>query len=132
MARLQAQKKNYNEAILVNTKGHIAEGSRSNIFLVKRGILYTPSLDSGCIPGIARGIILKLARQNHIRAVEAKIRIKDLLSADEAFISNSLMKIMPLVKVNGVSLSDARPGEMTQILLKRYREIAIRRREVSL
>ena len=123
LARQAAYKRGADEAILLNTKGEVAEGSRSNIFLVKKKVLYTPLLDSGCIPGIARGIVFRIAKRIKVRVFKQRMRVKDLLNADEAFLTNSLMEIMPLVKVNNILIARGLPGRITEMLLKKYREL---------
>jgi len=84
------------EALLLNSTGHLAEGSISNIFLVKDGRVMTPALDCGLLPGIMRGIVLEACD-----AEEAKYDLDDLHAADEIFCTNSLRGIMPVKRVLG-------------------------------
>lgn len=113
-----AQAKGYDEAILLNRKGDILEASRSNIFIVKDGILLTPGLKSGCLDGITRWAVIKRARKAGISVREADLKPSDLLAAKEAFLTNSLWKIMPLTWLNHRPIGDGKPGRMTTGLIK--------------
>ena len=85
LAYQEARKNNFDEALLLNTRGFLAEASRANIFLVKDNCLITPALDCGCPPGITRDTVLALARKEKIKAIEARLTLEDLERAREAF-----------------------------------------------
>src|SRR3989338_8551339 len=119
----QEAKKNADEAILLNTRDFLAEASRANIFLVKDNCLLTPSLDCGCLPGITRDTVLGLAAKERIKVIETKLKPGDIQRADEAFLTNSLIELMPLVSVDGRPVNKGQPGEITLRLLKRYRAL---------
>ena len=122
MARQEARAANVEQAIQLNDKGKIAEASNGNLFLVKDNILKTPKVSGGIIPGIVREVILELAPQLNIKAMETDMELDELLSADEAFITNVLMEVMPLVSVNGQNIGSGKPGEITRKLMKAYRD----------
>ena len=122
MARQEARVANVEQAIQLNDKGKVAESGNGNLFLVKDGILKTPALSCGIIPGIVREVILELAPQLDIEAAETDIELEELLSADEAFLTNVLMEVMPLVSVDGHTIGLGKPGDITRRLLKAYRE----------
>ncbi len=84
------------EGIWLNSRGQIMEGTRSNIFFVKDGHLYTPSLESGCLAGIRRRIVIEKALELTIPFSEGVYYPEDLLNADEVFLTNSLMDVMPV------------------------------------
>ena len=121
LARRFAQIKGYNEAIMLNTKGSVVEGSYSNLFIVKNKILFTPSLDCGCLPGIARGVVLDLAKKLKIKVKETRIALKELISADEVFVTNSLIEVMPVTYIKDKKINKGITGEITGILSKQYR-----------
>ena len=123
LAYQEARKNNCDEALLLNTRGFLAEASRGNIFLVKDKCLLTPALDCGCLPGITRDTVLTLARKEKIKAIEARLTLEDLKRAQEAFLTNSLIELMPLVSVDGRPVNKGQPGEITLRLLKRYRAL---------
>ncbi len=121
LAYQEAKKNSFDEALLLNTKGFLAEASRSNIFLVKDNCLLTPGLDCGCLPGITRDTVLALAGKEKLKTVEARLTLEDLARAKEAFLTNSLIEIMPLVSLDGQPVNKGQPGEITLRLLRRYR-----------
>lgn len=123
LARQEAQRKKADEAILLNTQGFISEGSRSNIFIVKKNELATPSIDCGCLPGITRQVVFDIAARMSLKIREKRILPKELFSADEAFATNSLIEIMPLTFVNGKPVGRAKPGEITKFILEKYRSL---------
>ncbi len=95
-AFLQAQSQGFDEALLLNKRGHIFEASRANIFWIKDGQLYTPPLSSGCLNGITRQQVIKQARSLKIRVQEKNLTPQTLKKADTAFLSNSLIGIKPI------------------------------------
>jgi branched-chain amino acid aminotransferase len=123
LARREAESQSTDEAILLNTQGYLAEGSRSNIFLVKNKKIFTPSSDCGCLAGIIRKIVIELARKEGLRVFEQKIPPKDLFNADEAFLTNSLIEVMPLSKVNRRNIGSGQRGGISALLLDRYQEL---------
>ncbi|MFC1925594.1 aminotransferase class IV [Chloroflexota bacterium] len=111
------------QAILLNEQGYLAEGSTSNIFSISGNTLLTPNEDSGILPGITRGAVLELAPTLGMEVEERKISLDELLQADEAFFTNSLMEIMPLTQVSGQTIGSGRPGTGTQQLMTAYKEL---------
>ena len=103
MSNLIARKKcieiGANEVIFLNTDGYIAEGSVSNIFWVKDGNIYTPEISCGLLAGIMRGIVIEASKKNGIKVIEGNFKWEELLASDEIFLTNSLMKIMPVSEV---------------------------------
>lgn len=122
LAKRKASSLNFDEAIFLNTKGNIAEGTVSNIFLLKEEKLITPSLASGILPGITREVVLELALENHMIVEERDVAKTELFSADECFLTNSLMEIMPLIKVGTKGIGSGKPGRVTTELLNKYRK----------
>lgn len=116
----QAKASGFDEALLLNDRGNITEASRSNIFFVKDKTIFTPSLLSGCLNGITRRAIFDLARKNRIEAYEGKFTPYDLYGADEAFLTNSLMGVMPLVSVEKNRIGGASPGKITKFFMRKY------------
>jgi len=109
----QAKEKGYDEALILNSRGDLAECSRSNIFLVKNETLFTPSLGCGCLPGITRRAVIDLAKKYNIMVYEGKFTPRDLAGAEEAFLTNSLMGIMPVNKC----------GKTTAFLIRKYNSL---------
>jgi branched-chain amino acid aminotransferase group I len=123
LARTAARVSGYDEAIVLNEQGHVAEGTTTNIFLVANGELITPSLESGVLPGITREAVLEMARIAGITAIERLVKSEELLEAQEAFLTNSILEVMPLVSVEGKPIGAGKPGKMTKDLLAAYRKL---------
>ena len=120
-AYVEALERGCDEAILLNSRNKIVEGSRANIFFVKGGILYTPAVGCGCLNGITRRIVMRQARRLGIPCQVVFADVNRLLEADEAFVTNALMGVMPLVWVNGRAIGGGKAGPITGKLRKAYR-----------
>jgi len=119
LSRQEAIAAGADEAVFLNESGHITEASASNLFLVKNNIVITPNIESGILPGITRSIILNLALGMGIKTDETQIELDELLNADESFLTNSLMEVMPLTDVGGNFTGNGEMGKITglQIIL---------------
>jgi len=124
LARTAARASGYDEAIFLNEKGHVAEGSTTNIFLVTNGELVTPSLESGVLPGITREAVLEIAGTSDIRATERPVTLEELVEAEEAFVTNSILELVPLVSIDEKPIGTGKPGKLTSDLLADYRKLA--------
>ena len=100
-AFLQAKEKGFDEAILLNAKNELVEGARTNLFFVKDGVLMTPAIRCGCLNGITRSCVLKLARQLRLPVKTVRAKAPSLLKADEAFLTNSVSGLVPLRELDG-------------------------------
>ncbi|MFA5384028.1 MAG: aminotransferase class IV [Eubacteriales bacterium] len=116
LAKRHAQTRGWDEALFLNTSGNLAEGSMSNIFLVKNGGVITPNPGEGLLPGIIRHYLLEKCIALGIPAEERIVSEKELWEADECFLTNSLMGVIPLVKINGKKIGDGRPGIISRKL----------------
>lgn len=119
LAGLEARNKGYTEAILLDFKGHIAEGPGENVFMVKKGILITPQKGT-ILPGITRDSVLKLAKDHGIKTKERTVTVKDFLNADEAFFTGTATEIEAMVKVNGQKIGNGKIGPVTARLKQSY------------
>jgi branched-chain amino acid aminotransferase len=117
-----AQQARCSEAIWFTTSKHLAEGSISNIFVIRDGVLRTPPLDTPVLPGIARELILELAGSIDLKVEETPLGIDDLLDADEVFLTNSMMQVMPVVRVEKHEIRGGVVGTSTRRLLGLYQE----------
>jgi len=120
LARREAKERGADEAILLDHAGHVAEGAASNVFCVRGGRLLTPPLDMNILPGVTRGCVIELARESGIEAAEARFGAEELKTADEVFLTNSLMEVMPVGLIDGVA-PQAIPGSMTAALASSYK-----------
>jgi len=130
IAKMEAKESGFNEGIMVNTDGFVAEGTVSNIFMVKGDSLSTPAKDMGLLPGITRQAVLEIAEAKRMKVEERKITLNQLLEADETFLTNSLVEIMPLVEVDGHPVGKGTPGPITHELIHSYKELV--RKELKL
>lgn len=117
-----AQQARCTEAVWFTTSRHLAEGSISNIFLIRDGVLRTPPLDTPVLPGIARAVVLELAGSISLKTEETPLGIDDLLDADEVFLTNTMMQVMPVVRVEKHDIHGASVGQTTRKLLSLYQE----------
>ena len=104
------------EGLFCNYLGEIAEGTTSNVFLVMEGRLITPPPECGLLPGIMRAQVISLASRQGITITEEKLYPEDFSGAEEAFLTNSLLGIMPLVSFEGKPVGDGCPGPLTELL----------------
>lgn len=116
LAREEARSAGAVEALLLNTRGVLAEGSASNVFVVCRGELRTPSVGDGALPGITREAVLEFARADGVPAREATVILDELLAADEVFVTNAVACVLPVIAIDGVAIGAGNPGEVTRAL----------------
>ena len=126
-ARIEAAAQGLDEAILLNDDGYIAEGGSSNVFFVRSGRLVTPSVGSGILPGITRGLVIELAEGLDIVVTEGTVGIAIIRQCEEAFLTNSVLGIMPMTSASDKSgrtvlVGSGKPGPVTQRLMVAYQE----------
>ena len=126
MARREARAAGADEALLLNERGMLAEGSVSNIFLVRGDTLVTPHLGSGVLAGITREAVIELAQAMGMEAAEGEVSPGELEEAGEAFLTNSLWGLMPVAEVGGGPIGGGRRGEVTGRLTAAYRGLVER------
>ena len=117
----EAKDKSAHDSIVLNTDGYVAECIVSNIFMVKDGSVVTPSLDTNILPGITRSTVLDICQNSGIPAREECFKIETLIKADEVFITNSLMEIMPVSMIEDNKIGKTIPGKITQQLMSEYK-----------
>ena len=117
----EANKKAAHETIILNTDGHVAECVVSNIFMVSSESIVTPSLDTNILPGITRKTVLDICRDSSIPVSEECFEIDRLVNSDEVFITNSLMEIMPVSKIDDSKIGKSVPGKITRQLMSAYK-----------
>ena len=133
LARMEAKAAGCDEAIMLNERGYLAEGSTTNIFLVGKVLslrgrgqaraLITPSLESGVLPGITREAVLEIAQALNIEPVEREVELRGLVEAEEAFATNSILEIMPVTRFDGQPIASGKPGQLTEELALAYRRL---------
>ena len=114
LARREAEASGVDEALMLNTAGHLACASAANLFLLRGETLLTPNPESGVLPGTVRGLVLaRLASQMGLTAVERPVRPEELAAADEAFLTSALLGVMPLTEVDGLPVGTGEPGPVS-------------------
>jgi branched-chain amino acid aminotransferase len=124
LARQEAASYGVDHAIMLNDDDLVAEGSSSNVFYVNDRTLFTPAEHSGILQGVTRDVVLKeLAPPLGLATKEVDVALSDLLEAEEAFLTNSMIEIMPLTIVADRIIGTGHPGPLTQRFMKAYKEL---------
>jgi branched-chain amino acid aminotransferase len=123
LAKIEAVSAGFDEAIMLDSLGYVAECTGDNIFIVKRGELYTPPQCMGTLRGITRDAVLELSRKNKIPVHEHVITRHEVYISDECFLTGTAAEIIPVVKVDGRIIGNGKPGKLTLILMKKFKEL---------
>lgn len=126
LAKIEGLRAGCVEALMLNHKGEVAECTGDNIFIVKRGELFTPSIDSGILGGITRDVVLELACAAGIKTHEVAMTRHDVYVADECFLTGSAAEVVPVVKVDQRCIGEGKVGPITLELIRRFREEVVR------
>lgn len=110
------------EALMLNHNGEVAECTGDNIFIIKNGVLKTPSADAGILEGITRNAVLELSREAGIPTQETTLVRHDLYVADEMFLTGTAAEVVPVVSLDGRQIGDGKPGSITRRLLELFHE----------
>lgn len=113
----------FDDAIALDASGCVTEGTVANLFIVRNGILITPSVTMDILEGITRDSVIKIAQDLNIEVVERNINRSELYIADEAFICGSSARITPILSIDKRKIGDGRMGEISSKLAKKYEEI---------
>jgi branched-chain amino acid aminotransferase len=123
LAKMEAIRAGCLEAIMLNAQGDVAECTGDNIFVVKRGELFTPPRNAGILDGITRGAVLELARGAGIPTHESTLTRHDVYTADECFLTGTAAEVISVVKVDGRAIGNGKPGPMTRQLRERFQQL---------
>jgi branched-chain amino acid aminotransferase len=121
LAKIEAINAGKPEALMLTVDGYVAEGTGENIFIVKRGELFTPPAYMGILNGITRQVVMALARDAGIAVRESVLTLHDVYTADECFLTGTGAEIVPVVKLDGRPIGDGVPGPITQTLIQKFR-----------
>ena len=120
LARVEALKSGYDEAIMLNSSGKVAEGSAENIFIIKNGIIKTPPLNADILNGITRDGVIQLIKANGIKLIEKNITVKELLKADEVFMTGTAAEVKSVSTINKTTIGNGKIGNITKTLQKSF------------
>lgn len=123
LAKIEANNHGSPEAVMINQQGYVAEATGDNIFIVRKGVLLTPDLSSGCLDGITRNTVIELARGLKIKVKECLMTRYDLYVADECFLTGSAAEIIPVTKIDARDIGGGKVGTMTKKLLAAYHKV---------
>jgi branched-chain amino acid aminotransferase len=118
----EAQRVQCAEALWFTTANRLAEGSISNVFVIRKDVLKTPPLDTPVLPGIARDEVLQIAQEVGMETQQVPLGIDDLLDADEILLTNTMMQVMPVIRVEKHDIARGRVGPVARKLLEEYRK----------
>jgi branched-subunit amino acid aminotransferase/4-amino-4-deoxychorismate lyase len=121
VGRRHARRHGAAEGLYVTAAGEVTEGTTSNLFTVERGVIVTPPLACGVLGGVARDLVLRLARRAGLTVREAPIPARRLAAAAEVFVTASTIEVMPIVRVDGRPVGAGRPGDVARRLQAAYR-----------
>lgn len=114
------------EALWFTDENYLAEGSISSVFVIKDAVALTPPLDTPILPGITRSAVIEAAASAKIALREERLTLEDVLGADEIFLTNSMMGVMPVVRIEGEAVGRGKPGPFTRSLAEAYINLFVR------
>jgi branched-chain amino acid aminotransferase len=120
LAGADATHDGYEEAILLDQNGYVAEGTGENIFLVRNGTVYTPGLESDILLGITRDSVIRIATDLGYPVIEKLVSVNELLTADEAFFSGTYAEIAPIKQVGPYTIGSSSPGPITSAVMAEF------------
>jgi branched-chain amino acid aminotransferase len=124
LSKMEAKQDEYAEGIMLDSLGFVSEGSGENLFAVRNGVLYTPPVSSGILPGITRDSVLRIARDFDLEVREEQLPREFLYVADELFFCGTAAEITPIRSVDRIDVGEGRPGPITQRIQREYLGIA--------
>jgi len=123
LAKLEANRANVSEAIMLNQQGLVCEGTGDNIFIVKDKIIATPPPSASILVGVTRNAVIELAAKEGLRVEQRDITVHELYNADEAFFTGTAAEVMPLVEVDARKIGNGEPGPITRKLMEKFNGI---------
>jgi branched-chain amino acid aminotransferase len=123
LARMEALKSGFDEAIMINSNGFVVEATAENIFFVKGGVLYTPPISTGALEGITRDTVIEITKQNSIPLRVENISRDELYFFEEAFLTGTASEIVPIGKIDHRVIGDGKIGPVTKKIQSHYEQI---------
>lgn len=122
LAKMEARGKGADDAILLDIRGFVSEGSAWNIFLVKNRGVVTPSCTSSILMGITRNVVIKILKEFNCQIEERDVALSELFTADEVFGTGSGTEISPVIEINGRKVGEGKPGPLTHEIEMRFKD----------
>ncbi|MBO3799655.1 MAG: branched-chain amino acid transaminase [Candidatus Brockarchaeota archaeon] len=123
LAKVEAKMAGYDEAVMLDSRGMVSEGSGENIFMVRDGVIYTPSTASGILEGITRDSVFHIAGDIGVKVVERDLTRIDFYYADEAFMTGTAAEVVPVVEMDNYKIGDGKPGLITRRIQEEFYKI---------
>jgi branched-chain amino acid aminotransferase len=123
MARIEANLAGADEALMLNDAGNVAECTADNVFIIKRGHIFTPPITAGALRGITRGIVFEIAAELGLKVVETDVTRHDVFIADECFLTGTAAEIIPVIEVDGRRIGSGKPGPISARMIARFRQL---------
>ena len=124
LAKMEANRAGAGEGLMLTREGYVGEATGDNIFLIKNGVIYTPSASIGILQGITRDTVIHLAQNMGLAVQEPLITLYDVYNCDEAFLTGTAAEVIPAVQFDGRQIGDGKPGPMTKRLVAAFRDYA--------
>ncbi|MGY3778904.1 branched-chain-amino-acid transaminase [Isobaculum melis] len=124
LAIMEAKQAGATEALMLNSQGFVVECSADNIFIVKDGVIKTPTVNSGALNGITRRSIIEVAKELGYPVIEEILTRHEVYTADEVFITGTAAEVLSVVDADGRKIGNGQPGEVMQALLPAFRKYA--------
>jgi len=125
LARVEALRDGYDEAIMLNSQGKIAEGSAENIFIVKEGHILTPPPSADILEGITRDSVIKIIEENGEEVIETNVERDDLYVADEVFMTGTAAEVKSVTEIDQAVIGNGKPGKITKELQKAFTDVVM-------
>jgi branched-chain amino acid aminotransferase len=125
LARVEALRDGYDEAIMLNSQGKIAEGSAENIFIVKNDQILTPPLSADVLEGITRDSVIKIIEENGGEVNETNVERDDLYVADEVFMTGTAAEVKSVTEIDQAVIGNGKPGKITKELQKAFTDVVM-------
>ena len=129
LAKIEANYSGADDAVMLDNFGFVSETNATNIFMVKKNLLFTPNADS-CLPGITRGIILKIAEELDIKFKEKNISLSEFYNADEVFTTGTMGELTPVTEIDGRKIENKFNSDQFERIYSRFKEITLTEGEV--
>jgi branched-chain amino acid aminotransferase len=123
MARIEANLAGADEALMLNDGGNVAECTADNVFIIKRGHIFTPPITAGALRGITRSVVFEIAAELGLKITETDITRHDVFIADECFLTGTAAEIIPVIKADGRLIATGQPGPISTRMIARFREM---------
>jgi len=123
LAKVEAKMAGYDEAVMLDSRGMVSEGSGENIFMIRNSVVYTPSTSSGILEGVTRDTVFHIVEDIGLRVVERDLTRVDFYYADEAFMTGTAAEVVPVVEMDNYRIGEGRPGPITRRIQEEFYRI---------